>query len=140
MTAIRTPFNELQKALFQRLQGDLSVLVIDELKENQTYPFVEIGEYDVREDDSKGVKVFVVSSIVHVYSDDPGTKQINQIIAEVVGSVTRDALVLENNFSVYDVEFLRGQIRKEFNEKRDLYERHAALTVEFFISDDTTED
>lgn len=139
MTAIRTPFNELQKALFQRLSVDLSTVLVDQLKENQAYPFVEIGEYDVREDDTKGIKIFVVSSIIHVYSDDAGTKEINEIVGEVVGSVTRDPFALENNFSVYDVEFLRGQIRKEFNEKRDLYERHAALTVEFFISDDTTE-
>lgn len=100
MLSRRIPFNDLQVALFARLNTDLSTDVYDYPQSGQAYPYIEIGAFTAAEDNTSTASLHSVTATINTYSSERGLKEVNDIMNAIVVSLTTGELSLANNWSV----------------------------------------
>lgn len=94
----------LHEAVFDRLSGQLSTPVYDNVPKNASFPYVVIGEdthvpFDT--DDSLGSESTVT---IHVWSRYRGKKEAKQIQGEIYDALTRQELELDG-YDLITIEF-----------------------------------
>lgn len=106
--AERIPLNSLQKAIYGRLVGYAAIAtatgktgaesVYDEVPESTTFPYIVIGETEGSDEANKSNPAKEVIVTLYAFSNDPGTKQLNDILDAIVEALTSSALTLTDNF------------------------------------------
>jgi hypothetical protein len=74
---------EIQKAIFTRLTNGLTVLVFDDVPDNQPKPYVVVGDDTVIEWDTDNNTGFESTITLHVWSDQPGRGEVKTIQGEI---------------------------------------------------------
>ena len=86
----------LQKALYSRLTTDITTTPIFDqfVPQKQPMPYIQLGEHFRTEDNTKVEVGEMLLSTINVWSDEPGTKQLKEIMDEIEVSIFRAHLDL----------------------------------------------
>ena len=130
----RLPFNSLQKAIYSRLTDSgagISTDVYDEVPETASLPYVELGEISVTLEIEK---ISEAMALLHVFSQEAGNKQANDVMENIIESLTSSALSLDESFSQAQCRLEAADIFKEYHAD-GLLNRHGTLRFRFLIND-----
>ena len=121
---------ELQKAVFERLSGDLSWDVYDDVPENASLPYVVTSGIlsDTWKDKIKAGEEVVFT--IDIWSEYPGKKEVLEIAIAAVQSLTRVPLSL-SGFNVYCEEMEDLQILVDIDGKT----RHGVLRYRLLVEE-----
>lgn len=95
---------ELQKAIYSKLAGALSVSVFDDVPQDEPAPYVTIGAAtfaDFSTDERTG---FDCTYTIHVWSDNEGTREAKQLQGDIYTALNRVELAVAG-YTVLDPEF-----------------------------------
>lgn len=114
MINLKLPLLELQKAIFNRLNRNISCEVYDNIdldaegKLVAQFPFIRLGENTVIDDGTKTDDRTNVTFTINVFSQHPSQTEVKKILNEVVEQITSTPLTL-SGFSVMKtkVELIR---------------------------------
>lgn len=96
---MKLPVLALQKAIYDRLKGNLAYPVYDHVPDGAAMPYITLGEDTTTDWSTKPVAGVEVTHTVHVWSDYSGMAEVKRIINEVVQVLTESPLSVEG-FSV----------------------------------------
>jgi len=104
----------LLKALFQHLDGALSVPVYSAVPPDAAYPYVEIG--DENGDDNSTHSGTATDRVVmlHVWSSQPGKREVYQILGEIKTALHRQRLTLDTG-RLWDLQYRSHQITRDMD-------------------------
>lgn len=116
---MKFPFDALQEAIYLRLAGDPEITpdVFDwpVNPEEQRTPYIVVGSYFTEDESTSTVSGQRVTSDIEVWSDARGMREINDIMNEIVQSLSSSALDLSSD----GFEFLQisttADARREFD-------------------------
>ena len=131
----RLPFNSLQNAIYTRLTdagAGIDTDVYDQVPETVSPPYCEIGEISVSLEIEK---ISEAMAMIHVFSMDAGNKEANDIMENIIESLTSSALSLDESFSQAQCRIDAADIFKEYHAD-GLLNRHGTLRFRFIINDD----
>lgn len=121
---MRLPDWPLQQAIFTRLETDLSIPVYDYVPEKSKPPYVVIGDSNNNEDGAKQLVGFETTLLFHIFSSQPGMREVKELSSRVVESLTASLLDVEgwqvrceydSNDVAYDTDSRSGVIQMRFN-------------------------
>lgn len=106
----------IHKALYQALTNDTTLMsmitgVFDEVPENQSYPYITLGEATINPFNTFDKKGKETTHTMHIWSDYNGAKELYDIFAEVE-RILEGGLALENG-TLVNIEFEFAQPIKE---------------------------
>lgn len=106
----------LQKALYQHLDGALSVPVYGVVPSDAAYPYVEIG--DENGDDLSTHTETATDRVLmlHVWSSQPSKSEVYQILGELKAAVHRQRLSLDSG-RLWDLQYRSHQITRDLDGK-----------------------
>ena len=103
----------LQKAIYTKLNTDLSIPVYDFVPETQTGIFVVIGDQPMNSFNDKLENGFSADPLIHIWGDkDCGRKQILQAQSDVYDSLHRQALTITGGTWI-DTNFTFSEVIRE---------------------------
>ena len=105
------PFNELQKALYDALNGSISATVRDEVPENVNKPYVVIGEATGIPDNWHGGFGWDILTTLHVWTKSQGFKSGLTVAQEIVSILDHQIGALSISGSWYVVSIRLAQIQ-----------------------------
>jgi len=131
MPVNRLPTNDLQRALYERLDTILNVGVFDHVTESTDLPYATIGEWRVDNQDQKASWTAEVTGSIHVWSEYDGMKECSTLADQILQSLTTDELELQTftNVGTWFVDFATAA---EFAGDKPI--RHGVLTVRWIVS------
>jgi len=132
--AERLPFNSLQKAIYSRLtdaEDGIETSVYDQVPGTISPPYVELGEISVSLEIEK---ISEAMALLHVFSQEAGNKEANDIMENIIESLTSSALSLDESFSQAQCRIDSADIFKEYHAD-GLLNRHGTLRFRFLIND-----
>lgn len=122
----RSPLGPLRAAIYARITGDHPTRkVFDFVPDNETFPYITIGEDTDNDESTKTEQGSDITTTIHVWSRYAGSVEANQMLDEVLQSLTRAPLDLSaSGFSVW-------QMRKDYVTvfDQDLDTRHGVLRM-----------
>lgn len=130
---IRIPLNEFQKALYTLLSEGQSVPVYDRIPDEQlTLPYIWLGMMqDVPTDENKTFYTHFITQYIHVFSDEQGKKQIDDIMNDIIYLLSTYDLPMANN-TLVDSELSTVTANgEEYTEGRTGY--HGIIIYKFKI-------
>lgn len=130
---IRIPLNEFQKALYTLLSEGQSVPVYDRIPDEQlTLPYIWLGMMqDVPTDENKTFYTHFITQYIHVFSDEQGKKQIDDIMNDIIYLLSTYDLPMSNN-TLVDSELSTVTANgEEYTEGRTGY--HGTIIYKFKI-------
>lgn len=90
--------NELQKALFDALNaadfGTLSPVIYDQVPQDAAYPFVTLGDTDLRTWPTDEETGYEGETRIYVYTQTPGYRDVNDIVDSIDAQLDRSVLIL----------------------------------------------
>ena len=106
MSALRFPFDEILAAISARLLADKPALKIWALVPQATpKPYVEMAGISLNDRSFKGTGAIEIFTVFSCISADSSAKDINAILNDVVGSLTRSPFpVLTGDWVIEDVD------------------------------------
>lgn len=123
MGRVRIPLNSLGKAIVARLQEDIGVdKAFRFVPQGTAMPYVRVGEFETSDDPNKSSAASVAARTIHAYDSGQSEITLNELLENVMESLTRAPLVLEDdwecsldprarpNCKVFDEELLTGEI------------------------------
>jgi hypothetical protein len=115
MTVAEPPFNELQKQMYVALNGVISAPVYDHVPENQSKPWVTIGEVFGIPDNWHGGFGWDVSATIHVWTKSRGYKPAVDIANEIIAILDhqRDSLAIPSPWYVVAIRFQQLQTMQD---------------------------
>lgn len=129
------PLNAAQNAIHDLLDGVIDATVYDQvpqLREAKVFPFVELGQYEIRDDRTKNANRFFYTPILNVYSIQEGTQQANALMEEITRILTETTLDLgATGFCAILQLFGSATMTKIFD--GELLVRHGTLRFEMQI-------
>ena len=100
----------LQKAIFEELtSADYTpdtVAVYDAIPQNESYPFISIGDIDVRPWQTDEVMGYRAESRLYVHTSQMGRAQVLRIMGVIEDTLNRAEIELEYDGHVVTVDFL----------------------------------
>ena len=102
----------LQKAIFDALDGVLSVPVYDEapqeeIETDDDFPYVVIGDTDIEADNGDLGDSFEATTVINVWSRYRGRIETKNIQAEIFDVLHRaDALTIDAPYTIFGVSFV----------------------------------
>ena len=137
---MKFPFDELQLAIFSRLDGDTDITQpvfdwpVD--PETQATPYIVIGEYFTEDESTSTIGGQRITSEIHIYSQSQGMRECNDIANEVVQSLTATPIDLSaDNFEYLQIS-AAADVRREYDGS-DPY-RHATVRMTDIIYEKET--
>jgi hypothetical protein len=133
---MRLPFNELQKAVVQRLATDIpSVPTYSPLAPaDAARPFMTVSNFYAQDDSLKGRAVCMCTYSVHVWVDlEQSWLAINSAMNAATVAITRATLSLGNSFSEEYSRMSNAQVNPEVGEAGIV--QHGILNFESRIVD-----
>lgn len=133
--ADKIPEFEIQKAIYDRINGNIACQIYDEVPQNPKYPFIEIGEILSDDFSSKGVWGMAVSVALHAWDRAGSNKNIIGYLSDAMGLITTSHSASVNflsltNFTVCNQFYGGIQTLKDI----DGQTRHAILRVEIYVT------
>jgi hypothetical protein len=131
---MKTVLNPLEKAIYERLIGDASLMgvitaVYDDTPMDATFPYALIGHVTSIPYDSKTFDGEEVTATMHAWSDKEGFKQVNSILDYMLQALTDATLSIPGFY----VAFSRLESMQTFDEAGgDL--KHGVLILRYKIS------
>jgi hypothetical protein len=105
------PFNELQRALYEALNGNISAAVYDEPPENINKPYVTIGEATGIPDNWHGGFGWDILTTLHVWTKSKGFKSALVVAHEIVELLDHQIGSLDISGSWYVVSIRLEQVQ-----------------------------
>ena len=84
----------LQKGLYEHLVAALDVPVFDHVPQGREYPFVVIGDTDLRAWESYESMGYVAEARIHCYTATAGRLAVNELLDDIEDALNRAELVL----------------------------------------------
>jgi hypothetical protein len=144
MANARVPLNALQKAVFTKLNTDsgswsTAASVYDEVPENASFPYVELGLFTDDFEGTKGKLYSENTQTIAVCSSARGAKELNAIIDQVVQSATDTSLEgdIDDDFRIFLVRLEMVEVFKITDRLGDTY-RQGNVRVRFKVEDKLT--
>nr|MBA2678281.1 DUF3168 domain-containing protein [Ktedonobacteraceae bacterium] len=107
MTVVQTALSEIQAAIYSKLTGDstLTGLIsgiydIGAVPEAQAYPYVTLGDTTEVPDHAFGRRGYEDTLTLHIWSNAPGFKQCQAILAQLNRLLDQKSLTLSNHTHV----------------------------------------
>lgn len=123
----------IQKAIFDRLSNDSAVTslapVFDDVDQNQSFPYISIGEDVINEWDTVSDTGGSASITIHAWSRYRGRKQAKEIMGKIYDSLHRQQLTAAG----YDVVMVNFETETSFLDSDGLT-RHGVQTYRILIS------
>ena len=116
---MRFPFDALQLAIYTRLFNDADITQpvfdwpVD--PEGQATPYIVIGDFFTEDASGSNVGGQRVTSEVHVWSTSQGMREVNDIMDEIVQSVTSAAIDLSADTFEYLQTKIEAEVRREYD-------------------------
>lgn len=116
---MRFAFDALQLAIFTRLNNDSDITQdifdwpVD--PETQTVPYIVIGDFTSEDVSGSTISGHIVSSEVHVYSRSLGMREVNDVMDQVVQSITATPLDISSESFEYLQGKVEAEVRREFD-------------------------
>lgn len=109
------PINDLQVALYEALDTELSVGVYDNVPERTTKPYVTIGEVFGTPDNWHGGFGWNVVATIHVWTKSRGFKSAIDIANEIIALLDhqKSALTLPATWSLVSIRFEQIQTLRD---------------------------
>jgi hypothetical protein len=109
MTTANPPFNELQKQMYASLNGVISAPVYDHVPEDQSKPWVTIGEVFGIPDTWHGGFGWDILATIHVWTKSLGFKPALDIANEIIPILDhkRDSLAIPSTWSIVSIRFVQ---------------------------------
>lgn len=111
MTIALLPFNDLQRELYEALNGEISADVYDNVPEQVSKPWVTIGEATGVPDNWHGGFGWDILASVHVWTKSLGFKSALDIAAEIVAILDHQPGAIDMPSSWYVVSIRLVQIQ-----------------------------
>ena len=93
---LRVPLVVMQKAIFARLSGDIApVPVYAYVPDNSAFPLVQIHDFTITDESTKGAGIASVTYMVGIASRETGILELQALIDDVVNSLSRAPFDLE---------------------------------------------
>ena len=129
------PFDALQKELYDRLTGDIDTTVIDYPDEigSVARPYIEIGEYSADNEVMPTSERYDVETFIHVYTDQSGMREVNDIMDAIKVSIMRADIDLTAYGWDFCLESVNIEANKEFIDGRIV--RHGQITLSSSINE-----
>lgn len=115
MTVAAPPFNELQKQLYAALNGVISAPVYDNVPENQSKPWVTIGEVFGVPDNWHGGFGWDIMATIHAWTKSKGFKPTLDLANEFIPILDHqlDSLAMPSTWSVVSIRFVQLQTLRD---------------------------
>lgn len=116
------PFDEVNAALYARLTADVTITwpVLDEIPEDQAYPYIVIGDHAMEDDSAKGLPGALVTTTITAISDQRGSAEVNAMLKALLASVVPTKLTLTGGLTVWDQELERVEVLRNFDGEKVL--------------------
>lgn len=110
-----SPFNDLQVALYNELNGNISAGVYDNVPERITKPYVTIGEVFGVPDNWHGGFGWDILATIHVWTKSRGFKSALDVASEIIAALDhkRTALSLPATWSIVSIRFVQLQTLRD---------------------------
>ena len=108
----------LQSTIYSTLSGDsnltttLGASVFDDVPESTSFPYVQIGEDNVIEFDTKDVNGSETTLTLHIWSEYKGSKETKQIM-DRVHDLLHDSSLSVSGFNLINLRFEFGDIMRD---------------------------
>jgi hypothetical protein len=127
------PYEELAKALYERLNGTVNADVYDYVPPGIGYPYVTVGDFSSADDSTKTSSGQGVTYFVHVYSDYHGVKEVADLMGEVMTALEKEPLSL-TSFQTLHVSGFETEVSREFDEDKEIRHGIVSCAVIFYQS------
>jgi hypothetical protein len=103
---------QVQKAVYAKLNVDLTVNVYDNVPPNAQAPYVTIGDDTAADDSTKTDDGQQITLTIHAWSDYAGRKEVKELGAEIYASLHKQPLVV-TGFDVREIRWVFGDTIRE---------------------------
>jgi len=97
---MKSPTLPLHKAQVERLQAQTPYKIFDDNPENETYPYVVMGETFAKDWSDKSKPGQEVTSKIHIWSQYPGRKEADEMSDDILQALTANTLDLSPDFRI----------------------------------------
>ena len=125
----RSPVSPLNKALFERLKGTLTVPVYDYVPAGKKAPYVVMTDTTAESWDTKTVCGATVLATLKVISEYQGDKEVAQLCDGAISAIRKQPLALEGGWQV-----VLSSVDSHSVERLETH-REATVTFKFTIID-----
>jgi hypothetical protein len=125
------PYEELAKALYERLNGIVNADVYDYVPPGAGYPYITVGDFSSADDSTKTSLGQSVTYFVHAYSDYHGVKEVADLMGEVMTALEKEPLSL-TSFQANSVTGFETEVNREFDEDKEIRHGIVSRVVSFY--------
>lgn len=93
---MKSPFNPLQVAIYNRLNGILSCPLYDAVPQSESFPYATLGEFTGLDWSTKIEPGQEVTITLHVWSRKAGMKETQTIMDEIIQAMSEEKLIVTN--------------------------------------------